>query len=583
MKLIRRVALLLSLVLLINLVFVPTAWAQLPGPLEDMLREAEAALYGSAQSIMRVILAIPLWLISRLCLYVGTLGTAFPDYFGDLITQTLDHVVSSNIRDIIQQSVYVAISLTGLSLLLKPLWPEFRPARFQRIVLWGALIGFFLTQASSCYSTAENTRMTTASNIASIISGGQDSIDIALDMIGATREEVQTLGFTELPDTAAPLDAPNGSMTIHELFHRCPYDPEDMLDTDADCHLDHASDPFAPSVTLNYNLAGLVSLLLGLFPSMLVFAEGLAFLGMGISAGILFVVFPFTALLAFYTPLEGVPAAVIKGYVTILIKTIILSILSAILIDVLQHNFSIGGGPSVVAMAGIGLVEIFIMAMLAKEGLSSIFATFSTITNSVSNVGQNLGVAVGGAAQPFSGQPSTEGMAAAAMLGGGNALAMTMMGGANPYMMASMGRRYSPARAVQSAFGAGGKVALKTAEVGGKLAMKAGGAALAVATGGASAPVTAVVAPDRKSGFSLGLLNQRLLGHTFPLEQPALALRSPEGHSHGPEQGQSFFIRLRRGHDGHIQDTTRYHVVSDRVNQSDLRQYQRLNQFRAIL
>jgi len=33
-----------------------------------MLREAEAALYGSAQRIIRVILAIPLWLISRLCL-----------------------------------------------------------------------------------------------------------------------------------------------------------------------------------------------------------------------------------------------------------------------------------------------------------------------------------------------------------------------------------------------------------------------------------------------------------------------------------------------------------------------------------
>jgi hypothetical protein len=33
-----------------------------------MLREAEAALHGSAQRIIRVILAIPLWFISRLCL-----------------------------------------------------------------------------------------------------------------------------------------------------------------------------------------------------------------------------------------------------------------------------------------------------------------------------------------------------------------------------------------------------------------------------------------------------------------------------------------------------------------------------------
>jgi len=40
----KRVALLLSALLIINLIFVPTAWAQLPGPLEDMLREAEAAL-----------------------------------------------------------------------------------------------------------------------------------------------------------------------------------------------------------------------------------------------------------------------------------------------------------------------------------------------------------------------------------------------------------------------------------------------------------------------------------------------------------------------------------------------------------
>jgi hypothetical protein len=39
---------------------------QIPGPLEDRLREAEAALYGLAQNIMRIILAIPLWLISRL-------------------------------------------------------------------------------------------------------------------------------------------------------------------------------------------------------------------------------------------------------------------------------------------------------------------------------------------------------------------------------------------------------------------------------------------------------------------------------------------------------------------------------------
>jgi hypothetical protein len=198
----------------------------------------------------------------------------------------------------------------------------------------------------------------------------------------------------------------------------------------------------------------------------------------------MFVLFPVAAIFAFYLPLESFPAGVIRNYINIFLKSVVLLTLAGVVIRL----FSVATG-SLAAMAAVALVDLLLCLVMAKEALTSLLSSVSFIGSSVSSLGMAFGLTGGGGGAAA--LPSPESRVAASMIGGG-AVTQTLMGAPHPYGGAQG----------TTLLGAGGAALAAP----GNTARAAVQAAMAAGTGGAGAVVGALAAARGADYGSLALM-----------------------------------------------------------------------------
>ncbi len=146
-----------------------------------------------------------------------------------------------------------------------------------------------------------------------------------------------------------------------------------------------------PWEVLTYAQEALGVQVLGLVIAFLILAYGVLQICLGLAAGMMFVLFPVAAIFAFYLPLESFPAGVIRNYITIFLKSVVLLTLAGVVIRL----FSVATG-SLTGMAAVALVDLLLCLVMAKEALASLLSSISFVGQSVGNIGASLGLSGGG-------------------------------------------------------------------------------------------------------------------------------------------------------------------------------------------
>jgi hypothetical protein len=399
----------------------------LPIPwLDDIVAQLLAALVKVLQDLLKGI-GVLLWSILKLCGLTGLLGSDFSSLFGNVVVEAINAVVGGTIAAVIRGSLMVSIALLGASLLVKIFWPDLKIVSFQRIVIWGTVIQAFLLNAPNIYTQLEAMRVDLAEEIAQAVASGAvpgcsgSTVEIILCMSGTNATEVQDPNLTDLPDTLPPY---GGSETIHDLYDHCVYNPAYFYG-DPQCDPDDPQDD--PWQVLTYAQDALGSQTLSIILGLLILAYGVLQLALGLAAGMMFVLFPIAGIFAFYLPLESFATGVIRNYIGIFLKSVVLLTLAAVVIRL----FTVASG-SLIALAAVGLIDLLICGIMAKEALASLLSGVSFIGNSVSNLGASVGLG-GGGGGGTSGYPSPESRLAASMIGGGP-LGQALMGAPNPYL-----------------------------------------------------------------------------------------------------------------------------------------------------
>ncbi|HHN93507.1 MAG TPA: hypothetical protein ENK17_01950, partial [Anaerolineae bacterium] len=322
---------------------------------------------------------------------------------------------------------------------------------------------------------------------AQAVSGGAvpgcsgNTVEVILCMTGATPTEVAAPDLTALPDTLPPY---GGSETIHDLYDHCAYNPPFPY-SDPDClYHDPIGDPWE---VLTYAQEALGSQALSLILGLLILAYGVLQIALGLAAGMMFVLFPVAAIFAFYTPLESFPAGVVRNYLTIFLKSVVLLTLAAVVIRL----FTVAAG-SLISLAAVGLVALLLCGIMAKEALGSLLSSVSFIGSSVSNLGASFGLTGGGGGGGAAGTAAPESRMAASMIGG--PMTQTLIGAPNPYLPGAGGGL------VGAVGGAAGRAPGRAIGAVGGSARAAVTAAMGAATGGAGFAVGALAAA-RGAGF----------------------------------------------------------------------------------
>ena len=470
--------------------------------LDEIVAELLASLVKVLQDLMKGI-GVLLWAVLKLCGIVGLLGSDFSTLFGSVVVEAITAVVSGSIATVIRGSLMVSIGLLGLSLLAKALWPDLRLVSFQRIVLWGTLIQAYLLNAPGIYTELEAMRVDLAEEVAAAVSSGAipgcsgSTVEIILCMTGTNPTEVQASELTQLPDSLAPY---GGTETIHDLYDHCVYNPP-VYYGDPTCDADApTSDPWE---VLTYAQDALGSQVLSIVLGLLVLAYGVLQMALGLAAGMMFVLFPVAGMFAFYLPLESFPAGVVRNYLAIFLKSVVLLTLAAVVIRL----FTVAAG-NLISLAAVGLIALLLCGIMAKEAVASLLSNVSFVGNSVSNLGAAFGL-TGGGGGGTGGYPSSESRMAASMIGG--PMAQTLLGAPNPYLHSAGGGLVgavtgAPGRALG---GARAAVAAAMGATTGGLGLVVGAAAAArgadfgsLALGGQAAHILG--GRDAAQGFTLG-------------------------------------------------------------------------------
>ena len=454
----------------------------IPGWLQDAIDSLMTTIVKTLQDTARLG-GVLFWGILKLCGMVALFAQDFSALFGNVITEALNAIMAGSVHQVIRGSLMVSLGLFGLSLIAKPFWPDLKLVSFQRIVLWGVVIQAFLLNAPNIYTTLETFRVDLAEEIASAVSSGAipgcsgGVVDQLLCITGTSAADVLDPSLTTLPD-GIPY---GGTESVRDLYDHCVYNPPVLYSSPA-CDPDNpVGDPWE---VLTYAQDALGTQLLGLVIAFLLLAYGALQICLGLAAGMMFVLFPVAAIFAFYLPLESFPAGVIRNYITIFLKSVVLLTLAAVVIRL----FSVATG-SLTAMAAVALVDLLLCLVMAKEALSSLLSNISFVGQSVGSIGASLGLSGGGGGAAA--LPSPESRVAASMIGGG-AVGQTLMGAPNPYLAGSGG----------GIIGAAGH-ALGAPVQGARAAVQA---AMAATTGGAGAVVGALAASRGADYGSLALM-----------------------------------------------------------------------------
>jgi hypothetical protein len=407
----------------------------LPGWLQDMLDQLEIALVKTLQDTARVG-GVLLWGVLKVCGLVGLFGDDFsgPDLsglFGTVVTEALNAVITGSVHDLIRGSLMVSLGLFGLSLLARPFWPDLKLVSFQRAAIWGIAIQAYLLNAPAIYTELETWRVDLSEQVASAVSTGAipgcsgSVVEVLLCITGTSTAEVLDPSLTALPDQIPY----GGTESVHDLYNHCVYHPP-FLYGEPPCNPDSpVGDPWE---VLAYAQDALGTQLLGLILGALILAYGVLQISLGLSAGMMFVLFPVAAIFAFYLPLESFPAGVIRNYINIFLKSVVLLTLAGVVIRLFSVAAGGPSGGSLAAMAAVALVDLLLCLVLAKEALASLLSSVSFIGSSVSTLGAAFGLTGGGGGAAAAALPSPESRVAASMIGGG-ALPQTLMGAPHPY------------------------------------------------------------------------------------------------------------------------------------------------------
>ncbi|HNR97242.1 MAG TPA: hypothetical protein PKH89_09800, partial [Anaerolineae bacterium] len=327
--------------------FATTANAPIPW-LDEIVAELLAALVKVLQDLMKGI-GILFWAVLKLCGIVGLLGSDFSTLFGSVVVEAIDAVVSGTIAGVIRASLMVSVALLGISLLARIVWPDLKVVSFQRIVLWGTLIQAYLLNAPTIYTELEAMRVDLAEEVAAAVSSGAvpgcsgSTVEVILCMSGTNPGEVQHPDLTVLPDSLPPY---GGTETIHDLYNHCAYNPPAYYG-DADCDPD---DPTGdPWQVLTYAQNALGSQTLSLILGLVILAYGVLQMALGLAAGMMFVLFPVAAMFAFYLPLESFATGVVRNYIAIFLKSVVLLTLAAVVIRL----FTVAAG-NLISLAAVG-------------------------------------------------------------------------------------------------------------------------------------------------------------------------------------------------------------------------------------
>ena len=398
----------------------------IPGWLQEALDSLETALVKTLQDLARVG-GVLLWGVLKVCGMVGLLGNDFSALFGTVVTEALNAVVTGSVHDLIRGSLMVSLGILGLSLLARPFWPDLRLVSFQRVVIWGIAIQAYLVSAPTIYTELETWRVDLAEEVASAVSSGAipgcsgDVVEVLLCITGTSPAEVLDPDLSTLPDQIPYA----GSESVRDLYDHCVYNPP-VLSGDPACDPDNlVGDPWE---VLDYTQDALGTQLLGLILAFLILAYGVLQISLGLAAGMMFVLFPVAAIFAFYLPLESFPAGVIRNYISIFLKSVILLALAGIVIRL----FSIATG-SLAAMAAVGLIDLLLCFIMAKEALASLLGAVSFVGGSVSAIGANLGLTAGGGGGGTSAPlPTPESRSAATMITKSSTL-QSLMGAPRPF------------------------------------------------------------------------------------------------------------------------------------------------------
>jgi hypothetical protein len=231
-------------------------------------------------------------------------------------------------------------------------------------------------------------------------------VEVLLCITGTTPAEVLDPSLTALPDHIPY----GGTESVRDLYDHCVYNPP-VLYGHPTCDPDNPiGDPWE---VLDYAQDALGVQLLALILAFLILAYGVLQISLGLSAGMMFILFPVAAIFAFYLPLESFPAGVIRNYINIFLKSVVLLTLAGVVIRL----FSIATG-SLAAMAAVALVDLLLCLVMAKEALASLLSSVSFIGSSVSTLGAAFGLTGGGGGAAAGALPSPESRVAASMIGG---------------------------------------------------------------------------------------------------------------------------------------------------------------------
>jgi hypothetical protein len=396
---------------------VPIPW------LDEIVAEFLAALVKVLQDLMKGV-GILFWAALKLCGIVGLLGSDFSTLFGAVVVEAINAVVSGSIATVIRGSAAVSLGLLGLSWLARAFWPDLRVVSFQRIVVWGLVIQAYLLNAPGIYTQLEAARVDLAEEVAGAVSTGAvpgcsgSTVEIILCMTGTNSAEVQAPDLTALPDTIPPY---GGAETVHDLYSHCVYNPPAYYGDPACDSDDPTGDPWE---VLSYAQNALGSQALSLILGLLILAYGVLQMALGLAAGMMFVLFPVAVMFAFYLPLESFAIGVVRNYIAIFLKSVVLLTLAAVVIRL----FTVAAG-NLISLAAVGLIALLLCGIMAKEAVASLLSNVSFVGNSVSNLGAAFGLSGGGGG--VAGQATPESRLAASMIGG--PMAQTLLGAAHPY------------------------------------------------------------------------------------------------------------------------------------------------------
>ena len=283
-----------------------------------MLDQLEIALVKTLQDTARVG-GVLFWGVLKVCGLVGLFGDGFSTLFGTVVTEALDAVITGSVHDLIRGSLMVSLGLFGLSLLARPFWPDLKLVSFQRAAIWGIVIQAYLLNAPAIYTELETWRVDLSEQVASAVSTGAipgcsgSVVEVLLCITGTSTAEVLDPSLTALPDQIPY----GGTESVHDLYNHCVYHPP-FLYGDPPCNPDSpVGDPWE---VLAYAQDALGTQLLGLILAALILAYGVLQISLGLSAGMMFVLFPVAAIFAFYLPRESFPAGVSRHYINIFLK-----------------------------------------------------------------------------------------------------------------------------------------------------------------------------------------------------------------------------------------------------------------------